>query len=43
MEEKLIKQALMVYGDSVAGKVMAAEALNISMATLYRKIKEYNL
>ncbi len=43
MEEKLIKQALMVYGDSVAGKAMAAEALNISMATLYRKIKEYNL
>lgn len=43
MEEKLIKQALMVYGDSVAGKAMAAEALNISMATPYRKIKEYNL
>lgn len=43
MEEKLIKQALMVYGDSVTGKAMAAEALNISMATLYRKIKEYNL
>lgn len=43
MEEKLIKQALSVYGDSVTGKAMAAEALKISMATLYRKIKEYNL
>lgn len=43
MEEKLIKQALMVYGDSVTGKAMAADALKISMATLYRKIKEYNL
>lgn len=43
MEEKLIKQALMAYGDSVTGKAMAADALKISMATLYRKIKEYNL
>ena len=43
MEKKLIQEALLLYGDSVTGKNMAADALKISMATLYRKIKEYNL
>lgn len=43
MEKRLISQALSFYGDSVTGKAAAAEALNISMATLYRKIKEYNI
>jgi len=43
MEKKLIHDALILYGDSVAGKNMAADALKISIATLYRKIKEYNL
>ncbi|MEL7648729.1 MAG: sigma 54-interacting transcriptional regulator [Sedimentibacter sp.] len=43
MEKNLISQALSFYGDSVTGKAAAAEALNISMATLYRKIKEYNI
>ncbi len=43
MEKKLIQEALLLYGDSVKGKNMAADALGISRATLYRKIKEYNL
>lgn len=43
MEKKLIQDALILYGDSVTGKNMAADALKISIATLYRKIKEYNL
>ena len=43
MEKKLIQEALLLYGDSVTGKNMAAETLKISMATLYRKIKEYKL
>ena len=34
-----IKKALMVYGDSVSGKKKAAEALGISLATLYNKLK----
>lgn len=43
MEKKLIQEALILYGDGVTGKNMAADALKISMATLYRKIKEYKL
>lgn len=43
MEKKLIQDALILYEDSVEGKKMAADALKISIATLYRKIKEYNI
>lgn len=39
MENILIRQALSRYGDSVEGKKKAAQALNISLATLYNKIK----
>ncbi|MDA8442092.1 MAG: sigma 54-interacting transcriptional regulator [Peptococcaceae bacterium] len=39
MENILIKQALARYGDSVEGKKKAAQMLNISLATLYNKIK----
>lgn len=42
MEGILIKQALSRYGDSVEGKKRAAQALNISLATLYNKLKNLN-
>lgn len=34
-----IKKAILIYGDSVEGKKKAAEALGISLATLYNKLK----
>jgi PAS domain S-box-containing protein len=43
MERRLIKRALEEYGTSVKGKERAAKALNISLATLYNKIKKYDL
>lgn len=43
MEKKLIQNALILYEDSVEGKKMVADALKISVATLYRKIKEYKI
>ncbi|SFR06171.1 sigma-54 interaction domain-containing protein [Desulfoscipio geothermicus] len=39
MEQILIQKALMKFGNSVEGKRRAAQALNISLATLYNKIK----
>ncbi len=42
MEGILIRQALSRYGDSVEGKKKAAQALNISLATLYNKLKNLN-
>lgn len=39
MEKKMIRIALQRYGDSVEGKKRAAQTLNISLATLYNKIK----
>lgn len=41
MEQCLIQKALDIYGTDAKGKEMAAEALGIGIATLYRKIKEY--
>ncbi len=38
----LIQKAIGIYGDTVEGKTLAAEALGISRATLYRKLKESN-
>lgn len=40
MEQILIKKALAKYGNSVEGKRRAARALNISLATLYNKLKK---
>jgi len=40
MEEKMIKRAIEKYGMSVEGKKRAAKALNISLATLYNKLKK---
>jgi len=40
MEQIMIKSALARYGDSLKGKKKAARALNISLATLYNKLKK---
>ncbi|MFO7952074.1 MAG: sigma 54-interacting transcriptional regulator [Bacillota bacterium] len=40
MEEKMLKLALTRYGESLEGKKKAAQALNISLATLYNKLKK---
>ncbi len=39
MEKRMIRIALNRYGESVEGKKKAAQALNISLATLYNKLK----
>mgnify|MGYP005844259153 CR=1 FL=1 len=39
MEEALIRKALAKYGNTVEGKRRASQALNISLATLYNKLK----
>jgi PAS domain S-box-containing protein len=39
LEKKMIRLALQRYGDSVEGKKQAAHVLNISLATLYNKLK----
>lgn len=41
MEEVMIKKALAKYGNTVEGKKRAAQALSISLATLYNKLKKY--
>ncbi len=43
MEREYIKKALALYGDSKEGKQKAADELGIGIATLYRKLKKYNL
>lgn len=43
MEEMLIKNTLKLYNPDVEGKRMVAKALGISLATLYRKMKLYNI
>ena len=43
MEQILLKQALAKFGDTVDGKKRAAKALNISLATLYNKLKRYQI
>lgn len=40
MEEMLIRKALAKYGNTVEGKRRASMALNISLATLYNKLKK---
>ncbi|MGL5513638.1 MAG: sigma-54 interaction domain-containing protein, partial [Sporomusa sp.] len=41
LEKAAIRNALTRFGTSTEGKIRAAEALGISKATLYRKLKEY--
>ncbi|WP_353094745.1 sigma 54-interacting transcriptional regulator [Tissierella praeacuta] len=43
MEKEYIKKALKLYGNTPDGKQEAASQLGIGIATLYRKIKKYNL
>ncbi len=43
LEKREIKKALDKYGHTTAGKLQAAQALNIGKSTLYRKLKEYNI
>lgn len=43
MERRLIRRALEEYGTNVEGKQKAAKALQISLATLYNKIKKYEI
>jgi len=41
MEQIMIKAALSNFGETLEGKKKAAQALNISLATLYNKLKKY--
>ena len=43
LEKKVIARALRKYGQSTEGKEMAASAMGISRATLYRKLKQYGM
>ncbi|MBF4694188.1 sigma-54-dependent Fis family transcriptional regulator [Fusibacter ferrireducens] len=43
MERNLIYEALEVYGHGVQDKTKVAQVLGIGIATLYRKIKKYDL
>ncbi len=43
LEKKAIYDALRVYGNNYDGKISAAEALGIGTATLYRKMKKYEI
>ena len=43
MEQIMLRQALTKYGYSVEGKKRASKALNISLATLYNKLKKYQI
>lgn len=40
MEQVLIKKAILKFGNTVEGKRRAAQTLNISLATLYNKLKK---
>ncbi|MDD4237101.1 MAG: sigma 54-interacting transcriptional regulator [Desulfotomaculaceae bacterium] len=40
MEEMLIRKAMAKYGNTVEGKRRASQVLNISLATLYNKLKK---
>lgn len=42
LEWQEIRKALNLYGEDTGGKKMAAKALGISLATLYRKLDQYS-
>ena len=42
-EKRILSQLLGKYGTSVSGKKLLAQELDISLATLYRKLEEYEL
>ena len=42
-EKETIVKVLNMYPDSVAGKKLAAKALGISIASLYRKVEQYGI
>lgn len=43
LEAKTIKKAIDTYGTDLEGKQNACESLGISISTLYRKLKKYNM
>lgn len=43
LEEKEIRKALEKYGNTTSGKKMAAKALGLSLATLYRKMQSFSI
>ena len=43
LEKGHIMNAIKLYGDTLNGKTLAANALGISLATLYRKLKQYSI
>ena len=43
MERQLISRALNIYGNNGDSKIIIAQKLGIGIATLYRKLKMYNL
>lgn len=43
MEQMMLKTALARFGETLEGKKKAARALNISLATLYNKLKKYQV
>lgn len=43
MEKEAIEELLKIFGKTSKGKSKTAETLDISLATLYRKLKQYNL
>jgi len=42
-EKDFIEKSLILYGNSIKGKKEAARTLGISLSSLYRKLKKYNL
>lgn len=43
LEKEALEQALNEFGNTVQGKQLAAKALGIGIATLYRKVEKYNI
>jgi transcriptional regulator with PAS, ATPase and Fis domain len=43
VEKETIEKAIKKYGNNTEGMKKVAEALSIGIATLYRKVKKYNL
>ncbi|RDY29458.1 Fis family transcriptional regulator [Romboutsia weinsteinii] len=43
LEKEAIERAIKKYGSNTEGMKIVAEALNIGIATLYRKVKKFNI